>query len=85
MPYYTKRPITIEARQYTGANADEIVAWICQSDREAYKGIEGFLLIETLEGRMKANIGDMIIKGVKGEFYPCKKEIFDLTYEVKEL
>lgn len=51
--------------------------------RDMYEGIikrEGFC-IETLEGNMKAKIGDYIIKGINGEFYPCKSDIFDKTYE----
>ena len=43
--------------------------------------IEEGLTIDTLEGRMRADIGDYIIKGVNGEFYPCKPDIFDKTYE----
>lgn len=41
-----------------------------------------FLFIDTLEGRMKADVGDYIIKGIKGEFYPCKPEIFEESYEL---
>lgn len=44
-----------------------------QTDREVF--------IETLEGTMKADVGDWIIKGVKGEYYPCKPDVFDMTYE----
>lgn len=41
-----------------------------------------FIIIPTLEGDHKANVGDVIIKGIKGECYPCKRDIFDLTYRV---
>jgi hypothetical protein len=44
----------------------------------------GYMIIKTLEGEMKANIGDYIIKGVKGEIYPCKPDIFEATYELEE-
>lgn len=46
--------------------------------------VTGDLMIKTLEGTMKADIGDYIIKGVNGEFYPCKPDIFEKTYEVVE-
>ena len=42
---------------------------------------QGYIEIETLEGYMKASFGDYIIKGIKGEFYPCKPDIFEATYE----
>ena len=48
--------------------------------RDPYLGV----YVETLEGKMLANIGDMIIKGVNGEFYPCKPDIFNKTYEKVE-
>jgi hypothetical protein len=46
-----------------------------------FSKVEGGLVIKTLEGEHIANIGDYIIKGIKGEFYPCKEDIFKLTYE----
>lgn len=42
---------------------------------------DAYIMINTLEGRMKANVGDWIIKGIKGEIYPCKPDIFEATYE----
>lgn len=81
MPYFTKKPVQIEARQYDGSieSAAELVAWIVQLGHEA-SCLDG-LLIETLEGTHRANPGDWIIKGVAGEFYPCKPDIFAATYE----
>ena len=76
---YRKKPVVIEAVQWTGDNKDEIRDFI---DRAMYTFKNGALLILTLEGDHKANIGDFIIKGVNGEFYPCKPEIFEKTYEI---
>lgn len=77
MPFYKKKPVTIEAVLWTGDNADEIQAFI--GDDGCVKG--RYVDIGTLEGLMVASIGDYIIKGVKGEVYPCKPDIFALTYE----
>ena len=78
MPKFRKKPITIEARQYTrnGLEAESVAKW-CGGDQ-----IDSGLIIRTLEGAMTADYGDWIIKGVKGEFYPCKPDIFEATYEV---
>jgi len=84
MPRYRKKPIIIEARLWDGslACADEIVQW---SNGIVKKGPTNSLLIQTLEGEMRADVGDWIIKGVKGEFYPCKPDIFKATYEAVAL
>ena len=74
---YRKRPVTIEAIQWLGTNLSEIDDFVGGSI--ANKGTT--LVIHTLEGDMEASIGDYIIKGVKGEFYPCKLDIFAKTYE----
>ena len=80
MPKFRKKPIVIEAMQYTinGLQAERVADW-CGGDQTA-EGIE----IETLEGVMFGRYGDWIIKGVKGEFYPCKADIFEATYEKVE-
>jgi hypothetical protein len=73
---YRKKPVEIDAIQWTGDNNIEIFKFCNMSyinDQE--------LRIQTLEGSMIASVGDYIIKGVKGEFYPCKPDIFKLTYE----
>ena len=95
MKKYTKKPITIEAVQYNGHNLDEINGFVgtelkteLESDTayEAGKGAPIFsVTIPTLEGDHKALPGDYIIKGVKGEFYPCKPDIFELTYYPAEM
>lgn len=74
---YKKRPVEIQALEYTGTNIMEVLEFI------EYKGVEkgGLILINTLEGLMTASVGDYIIKGIKGEFYPCKPDVFAKTYE----
>ena len=78
---YRKKPVVIEAVQWVGNNLSDIETFICRN----VKNKETTIVIRTLEGDMEASIGDYIIKGVNGEFYPCKPDIFDKTYdEVKE-
>lgn len=80
---FRKKPVQIEAVEVTAENRDAVIAWIGKDARPwnplnpIYRGI----CIETLEGVMTANLGDWVIKGVKGEFYPCKPDIFAATYE----
>lgn len=76
---FRKKPIVIEAVQWTGKNTQEIYDF-----GTSQVIVYDYVLIKTLEGDMKANIGDYIIKGVEGEFYPCKPDIFDKTYEEVE-
>ena len=90
---YRKKPVVIEARQLNGDSLFDIMRWInenngrvsdwCWDSPSVYMPERNFT-IETLEGDMRAEDGDWIIKGVKGEFYPCKPDIFELTYEVAE-
>lgn len=74
--FYRKKPVIIEAVQFN--NSADIHEFCGDKVREPVG--ENYLEIETLEGVMKANKGDYIIKGVKGEFYPCKPDIFNDTY-----
>mgnify|MGYP001043486536 CR=1 FL=1 len=80
---YRKKPVEIEAVQFDGT--DESVDWL---EPQLISGEIGRaynkLYIKTLEGVMEASLGDYIIKGVNGEFYPCKPDIFEKTYEVVE-
>ena len=76
---YRKKPVVIEAVEWHGDNLGEIKA--LSSSRDVDVSVENQLLINTLEGQMRADLGDMIIKGVSGEIYPCKPDIFDKTYE----
>lgn len=91
---YRKKPVVIRALQWNGTNDNEVLdfcdkAEIQQNLRALKSRINGKsyldeqkeLWIETLEGTHKASIGDYIIEGVNGEFYPCKPDIFEKTYE----
>ena len=86
---YRKKPVVIEAVQFTGTNKFEIEVFIGTELKSHYKNdnpndstpIDG-LRIPTLEGNMIASVGDYIIKGIKGEFYPCRSDIFEATYEI---
>ena len=84
---YRKKPVVIDAEQFDGSHgsADKIVEWSWGAVKKCYPptctGLLSHLSIDTLEGQMTATGGDWIIRGVKGEFYPCKPDIFDLTYE----
>lgn len=75
---YKKKPVVIEAIQYTRKNTEECVKF-CGKDFICFD--ENEILIKTLEGQHRALLGDYIIKGVKGEVYPCKPDIFEMTYE----
>jgi hypothetical protein len=94
MAKFRKKPVVIEAVQWNGANLREVIAftdgppdmrsmhsnmkWEEYCDLVNRDGLKIF----TLEGKMSANIGDWVIKGVRGEFYPCKPDIFEATYEL---
>ncbi len=91
MPFFTKKPVTIEAVLWDGGNHREMWDFLtgevdshmnCHSKNHKidHSMIEGGLIIKTEEGLLVATIGDWVIKGVKGEFYPCKPDIFELTY-----
>ena len=79
MANYRKKPVVIEAIQLTVDNVDLLVEFC--GDKIKSHPLTG-VVIETLEGDMLASQGDYIIKGIKGEFYPCKPDIFDATYEL---
>jgi hypothetical protein len=78
---YRKKPVVIDAVQWTGKNGPQVQKFLGgdQSPAGWVKG--GYVEIGTLEGLMVASLDDWIIKGVKGEFYPCKPDIFAMTYD----
>lgn len=94
---YRKKPVEIEAVQFTENNKKEVLAFLgyipsidyIPEDTTTQERFSDYLydltrdgiMIKTLEGDMKASLGDYIIKGVNGEFYPCKPDIFLKTYE----
>ncbi|WHL17642.1 hypothetical protein [Stenotrophomonas acidaminiphila] len=87
MGMYRKKPVVIEAMQFHGSkdSANQVLAWMGWHSADARRASmvrpEDGILISTLEGEMLAASGDWIIRGVQGEFYPCKPEIFAATYE----
>ena len=83
---FRKKPIVVEAMQRTGDNDTDIVNWMQGGWRTggAWQHNNGSLVIPTLEGEMQASTGDWVIRGVGGEFYPCKPDIFEATYDPVE-
>lgn len=86
MAYFRKKPVTVEAVRWehgTAEEAEEILKWIRSEGHEAIlkDNDDWFISILTLEGPMQCRPTDYVIKGVKGEFYPCKRDIFEQTYE----
>lgn len=89
MTKYRKKPVEIEAFKFyiddmpdwfmDKVTSNDIMLYNC--DFKEFAVEEAFCLIYTLEGTMRANGGDYIIKGVQGEIYPCKPDIFEMTYE----
>ena len=85
---YVKKPVVIEAIQWDGSNFNDIkdfanssVRYRSYYEHNKYYESKDTLVIKTLEGDMNASKGDYIIRGIKGEFYPCKPDIFEMTYE----
>jgi len=76
---FRKKPVVIEAIQWKGDNWEELEEF--RSERHTVANPDGTLTIETLEGNHIANKRDWIIRGVKGEIYPCKPDIFEQTYD----
>lgn len=100
MTKFRKKPVVIEAIQFDGANVQPVCEWLAGMKLRAKANpteVDGDLKIifdttvtpktcsiKTLEGTMKAEVGDWIIRGVKGEYYPCKADIFAATYELAD-
>lgn len=82
-----KKPVEIEFMSWQGGaeNATPIIDWVLENGGTARYHSAGreYLAIDTLEGTMRANPGDVIIRGVQGEFYPCKPDIFEETYDIE--
>lgn len=92
MPKFRKKPVVVEAIQWTGSNLEEIRNFVGSDlienyikhfdiERTLIKQTLSGIAINTLEGTTIVNYGDYIIKGVNNEFYPCKPDIFEQTYE----
>ena len=81
--YYRKLPVVIQAIMWDGTNYDELCEKLPNFKQfSEYRSDVNYLYISTLEGVMEAKIGDFIIRGVNGEFYPCKNDVFLKTYEM---
>ena len=94
---YTKKPVTIEAMRYAGTPSEcmDVYRWVEANTQGSYdydgeirpahgvtiRPSDGAFIIFTLEGEMTVSMGDYVIRGVQGEFYPCKPDIFEATYE----
>ena len=87
MGRYRKKPVEIDAIQFTGGNSVQVAQFITdgggtfRADTHPRDGAQDVFYIRTLEGDMRAVDGDWIVKGVQGEFYPVKADIFEATYE----
>lgn len=84
MAKYRKKPVIVDAIQWTGKNLEEVIAFMVGPDSgHSQLTIDSTMdiVVYTLEGDMKASIGDWLIKGIKGEYYPCKPDIFLATYQ----
>lgn len=82
---FRKKPVVIDAEQFDGHNLTHLDAWaigLTGTYQFGSKNGGRIIIIETLEGKMEAHPGDWIIKGIKGEFYPCKPDIFEASYEL---
>lgn len=82
---YRKKPVIIEAMQFTDEMKDRVYRWASSQQMNIHtdwdENHKPCLIIPTLEGEMRCSLGDYLIKGVKGEFYPCKADIFEMTYD----
>lgn len=85
---FKKKPITITALLWDGTNIGDILRWLGAHGGKAKYGADGVLYIKTLEDDNISfhvcSVGDWIIRGIKGEFYACKPDIFDSTYDPVE-
>ena len=85
MQKFVKKPVVVEAIQYNGINSTEIESFVGAKLPTVWLSVKDTqLIIPTLEGDMKVSKGDYIIKGIKGEFYPCKPDVFKSTYNEVE-
>jgi len=75
---FRKKPVVVDAVKFDGLNFTECEKFI---GKQNYDNTLNYPNVKTLEGTMAVNVGDYLVKGVKGEIYPCKPEIFEMTYE----
>ena len=90
MAIYRKKPVLIEAKKFLGTdeNVEVLREWTGQNLVWELNGVddgsEATLIIETLNGKVRAEVGEYIVRGVQGESYPCKSDIFESTHEFVE-
>lgn len=84
MSKYRKNPVEIDAMQWIKGETDPLLIFMMSDDIDDMCMIDGELMINTLEGLMKVSDRDYVIKGIKGEIYPCNPDIFEQTYEKVE-
>ena len=77
-----KKPVEVEVMEFTDKAKNQVYNFVRCTTSPGWEDGEPVLNIQTLEGVMTARLGDYIIKGVNGEFYPCKPDIFEKTYDV---
>jgi len=80
MKKFRKKPVVVEATQFRAGEQDSSLAVYVVAGMVRYTDV-GTMLVKTLEGTMEARPGDWIIRGVKGELYPCRPDIFEATYD----
>jgi len=81
---FIKRPLVVDAMQLPPSNegaSDDLIAFLHEMSEDWETEAGGYILIHTLEGDMVGSPGDWIIKGIKGEYYPCRADIFEATYD----
>lgn len=81
MTKFRKKPVEIEARRFTHGDFQSVAEWCSGQIVRSVNNRVAWVEIPTLEGTMRGDVGDWIIRGVQGEFYPCKPDIFEATYE----
>ncbi len=84
MARFRKKPVEIDAVRWDGHEDtfDIILKWAAPDESRTFAMSDGYLYIATLEGEMRADPGDWVIRGVEGEVYPCKPNIFVQTYDL---
>ena len=84
MARYRKKPVEVEAMLFADETKSQVANWVTCNIAADFEDGKPVLKIQTLEGIMTARFGDYVIKGIKGEFYPCKSDIFEKTYDPVE-
>lgn len=80
MPFFRKKPVEVEAMQFTGDNYEEVISWADSDDVYRRTFESDRIEVVTHHGLAQAEKGDWVVKGVDGEFYPCRPDVFEKTY-----